>query len=364
MRRLPLVNRVPVVPRLVLPLLLGAAVAGCGSDDAAHAPRTIEGLETLVVAAGDSGAGRAWDGVVEAVRQATLTAQTSGRVVEVLHDVNDRVAAGEVLVRLSAVEQRAGADAARAQLRAAEASATEAQNTLQRYLGLAQGHYVSKAQLDQARALRDLAVATRNAARAQVANASQQAAYTTIRAPYAGLVSTRDVEPGESVGVGQPLMTVFSPDALRIEVSVPQSEAEAIRANPVAQVRLDDGRRIEAEKVIVFPAADVASHAVRIRVQLPALDRVTQPGMTAKVAFPAVAQAPLPQIPASAVVRRGELTAVYVLSEGRLSLRQLRLGGQRGGHVDVIAGLKPAERIATDPVAALQALVAARQDAS
>ncbi|MCA0392580.1 MAG: efflux RND transporter periplasmic adaptor subunit [Proteobacteria bacterium] len=328
-------------------LLLAGVLAACGSDEHVREPAPIRGLETHVVAVAGTGAGRAWDGVVEAVRQATLTAQTSGRVAGVMHDVNDRVVAGDVLVRLSAVEQQAGVDAARAQLRLAEA-------TYQRMSGLAEGRYVSKMQLDQARAERD-------AARAQLANVGQQSAYTTIRSPYAGLVATRNVEPGESVGVGQPLVTIFAPDALRIEVSVPQSQADAIRAHPHSTITFDDGRQVAADDVTVFPAADPATHAVKVRVQLPPLDPVPQPGRTAKVAFPALAGDAYPRIPAAALVRRGETRAVYVLADGRLSLRQLRLGERRGGDIDVIAGLKPGEVIAIDPVAALQALVAARQ---
>ena len=335
--------------RSALPLLLATALVACGGDaNDAAAPAPIAGLDTQAVAAGSEGGARAWDGVVEAVREAALSAQTSGRVTEVLHDVNDRVDSGEVLVRLSAVEQQASVDAARAQLQLAEA-------TYKRMSGLAASQFVSKMQLDQARAERD-------AARAQLANVSQASAYTTIRAPYAGIVSARAVEPGESVGVGQPLMTVFAPEALRIEVSVPQSDAEAIRANPVATVRFGDGRSVDAAEVTVFPAADAASHAVRVRVQLPPLDTPPQPGMTAKVAFPAVRGAALPRIPASALVQRGEVNAVYVLADGRLTLRQLRLGAREGDHVEVIAGLQPGELIATDPVAAVQALVAARQD--
>ena len=335
--------------RFLLPLALAGALAACGGGTGeAHTPAPIEGLDTQVVAAAGDGGARAWDGVVEAVREAALSAQTSGRVAEVLRDVNDRVESGEVLVRLSAVEQQAGVDAARAQLQLAEA-------TYKRMAGLAEKQFVSKMQLDQARAERD-------AARAQLANVGQQTAYTTIRAPYAGIVSARDVEPGESVGVGQLLMTMFAPEALRIEVSVPQSDAAAIRANPVAAVTFDDGRRVDAAEVTVFPAADAATHAVKVRVQLPPLDPVPQPGMTAKVAFPAVAGTALPRVPASALVRRGEVNAVYVLADGRLSLRQLRLGARDGDEVEVIAGLAPGETIATDPVAAVQALVAARQD--
>ncbi|GAB2504209.1 efflux RND transporter periplasmic adaptor subunit [Pseudoxanthomonas sangjuensis] len=350
-----------------LPLLLGLALAACSSDDTVQAPAAARGLETLTVQAADAADGRAWDGVVEAVRQATLSAQTSGRVVEVNHDVGDRVAAGAVLLRISAVEQQAGVDSALAQLRSAEAAAAEAEATWRRYAALARNQYVSKLQLDQARATRDAAAAARDAARAGVAQARQGAGYTVVRAPFAGVVASRDVEPGESVVfggnliAGQTLMTVFSPDALRIEVSVPQADAERIRALPGAKIAFDDGRRIDAAQVTVFPSADAATHSVKVRVALPALDPVPLPGSTARVSFPAVRGAAYPRIPASAVVRRGEVSAVYVIAAGRPSLRQLRLGGQSGDTVEVIAGLQAGETIAADPVAALQALVAARK---
>src|SRR5690606_16958094 len=154
----------------------------------------------------------------------------------------------------TAVEQQAGVDAARAALHAAEAAAREADASYRRYQALAQDQYVSRAQLEQAHAVRDSALAAREAARARLANVGQQAAYTTVRAPYAGTVASRDVEQGESVGVGQPLITVFAADALRIEVSVPQSAAESIRANPVASVGFHDGRSADAAGVTVFPA--------------------------------------------------------------------------------------------------------------
>src|SRR5690606_18589227 len=107
---------------------------------------------------------------------------------------------------------------------------------------------------------------------------------------------------------------------------------------------------------------DAATHAVRVRVLLPALEPVPQPGTTAKVAFPTVKGAAFPRIPSSTLVQRGEVSAVYVLANGRLSLRQIRLGERSGDSVAVISGLAPGEAVATDPVAALQALIAARKE--
>ena len=341
-------------------LLLAGALASCGGGGDADEAEPIDGLETLVVADPAAMQGRAWDGVVEAVRQATLTAQTSGRVAEVVHDIDDRVAAGTVLVRLSAVEQQSDVDAARAQLHASEAAAREAEADYRRYLELSQGQYVSRSQLERMRAARDSAVAARDAARARLASAGQTAGYTVVRAPYDGIVASRDVEPGESVAMGQPLVSVFSPDALRIEVELPQAVAGQVRADPRGIVQLHDRRSVEIDEVIVFPAADAATHTLKVRVLLPALEPAPVPGSTAKVRFPAVAGPSQPRIPASAIMRRGEVSAAYVLADGRLSLRQLRLGEATPEGVEVIAGLRPGETIAADPVAARQALVAAR----
>lgn len=340
-------------------LALALSLAACGGDADERAQAAPPKLDTFVVAAG-AGDGRAWDGTVEAVREATLSAQTSGRVAEVNVDVNDRVEGGLALLRLTVVEQQAGVDAARAQLRAAEASAVEAERQFQRFAALAEDDYVSRAQLDQARAARDAAVAARDAARAQLSSAGQNADYTTVRAPYAGVVSARLVEPGETVNPGQPLMTVYAPDDLRIEVRVPQSAADAIRAQPRARVRFDDGVAVDAREVVVYPAADPASHSVPVRVLLPKLVTPPAPGVVAKVEFPVRAEGRTLRVPSSSVSRRGELTAVYVVKDGRVLLRQLRLGARDGESVEVLAGLRAGDVVVRDPEAAMIAISAQR----
>ena len=350
--------------RTVLAASLVLALAACGNEPVSLGLPPLPKLDTITVEAGGDTRGRGWDGVVEAVQQASLTAQTAGRVTVVNVDVNDRVDRGDVLLRLTAVEQQAGANTAAAQLRAAEAAATEAAVNYRRYAALADGQYVSRAQIDQARAARDSAAAARDAARAQLAQAGQQTEYTVIRTPFAGIVSARLVEPGESVAPGQPLMVVYAPGALRIEVQVPQSDAVAIRAAGRAQVVLADSRRIDAAQVTVFPAADPSTHSVGVRVVLPDLEQPPQPGATAKVVFPISAGDRVLRIPASALAQRGEVSGVYVLAGNHLTLRQVRLGQRSGEQVEVIAGLKAGDKVATDPVAALQALTAQRKAAA
>lgn len=337
---------------------------GCSAEHAAVQTPALPPLQTLVVGAVASDASRGWDGVVTPLQQAVLSAQTAGRVAEVRVDVDDRVERDALLLRITAFEQRAGADAARAQLRAAEASAAEAQSTYHRFEALAQRQYVSRVQLDQMRAARDSTAAARDAARASLAQFDQQAAYTEVRAPFNGIVNARHVEPGETVVPGQPLLDVHVPGALRIDVQVPQSEAAAIRAADHADVVLADGTRIQAVRVVVFPAADPVTHSVQVRLPLPELATPPAPGTTATVLFPSAAPAQALRVPTSVLVQRSEVSAVYVLSDGRLSLRQLRLGRRIGDDVEVVAGLRPGERVVVDPVAAWSALVAQREAAA
>lgn len=349
---------------MILAVGLVLIAAACGSPSPQPGLPPLPELDTITLQPGDDVRGRSWDGIVEAVQQATLTAQTAGRVTVVNVDVNDRVQAGQVLLRLTAVEQQAGANTARAQLQAARAAVTEAEANYRRFAALAEGQFVSRAQLGQARAARDSAVAARDAAQAQLSEAGQQTEYTVVRAPFDGVVAARLVEPGESVAPGQQLLSVHAPGALRVQVQVPQSDAAAIRAANRTEILLDDGRRIDASEVTVFPAADPMTHSVGVRVLLPAIDDAPTPGTTAKLLFPVASSGAsafgLLRVPQSAVVQRGEISGVYVIDGDRLSLRQVRLGQRLGEHVEVIAGLKPGDRIATDPVAAVQALTEQR----
>lgn len=344
---------------------MSLALAACGGERAANRVPPLPDLPTFRVEQPASMAGRGWDGVVEAVQRADLSAQTAGTVAAVEADVNDRVAADSVLVRIVAVEQEAVANTARAQLRAAEAAAAVAARAFARFDALSGAQYVSRAQLDQARGERDAAVAARDAARARLAQAEQQAGYTVVRAPFAGVVARRDVEPGETVVAGQSLMSIHAPRSLRIEVSVPQTRAEAIRRDPRARVVFPDGSEVASPRVIVFPAADVASHSVVVRVNLPEFATPPAPGTTAKVVFDAAAsdeaENGFVRIPVASVAQRGELSGVYVRQGDRILLRQVRLGARDEDTVDVISGLKAGDAVVRDPVAALQAMVAQRR---
>lgn len=295
---------------------------------------------------------RVFDAVIEAVHQSTVSAQIVGRVVEINYDVDDFVPKGSVILRFRDSEQRARVEQAQASLQEAKARLTEAQDEYSRVKDIYAKKLVAKAELDKAEAGLKAARARVEAAEARLAEAREQLDHTVIKAPFAGVVTARHVELGETVGVGQPLMAGFSFEHLRATTQIPQAFVGAVREHGRARVVLPGGDSVAAGSLRVFPFADEQSHAFNVRVNLPQGDHGVYPGMFVKVAFVTGVEERL-LVPAGAVVKRSELTGVYVLgADGRLSLRQVRIGARHGDQVEVLAGLEAGEQVALDPIAA------------
>ncbi|HKJ94952.1 MAG TPA: efflux RND transporter periplasmic adaptor subunit [Gammaproteobacteria bacterium] len=296
---------------------------------------------------------RTFDGTVAAVNRSTVAAQTSGTVQTLHVDVGDYVPAGTVIVNIDDTVQRAGLEQSRAALAEARAGLTDAASRFDRVRGLFERKAISKAEYDQAQAAYSAARARVAAGEAAVRQAEQQLSYTRVTAPYDGVVVERQVDVGETVSPGSPLMTGLSLNRLRVEIDVPQRLAAAVRKAGSADVALPDGTTLASDALTFFPVADPATHDFRVRVELPKGDHGLYPGMNARVRIGVGTREAL-LIPASAVLYRSELRAVYVVaSGGQPALRQVRLGDHHDGRVEVLAGLSAGERIARDPVAAM-----------
>jgi RND family efflux transporter MFP subunit len=279
------------------------------------------------------------EAVVEAIQQATVGAQVPGRVLEVKADAGQVVKKGDVLMRIDA---REAAEAARA----AEAQYANARVHYERTKSLVAQKFMSAAALDKAKADFDAAAANRAAA-----GASQS--HATILAPITGIVARRHAELGDMAMPGTPLFTIYQPGGLRVTASIPQYRLKDMRAVKTARVEFpESGQWVDATAVQVLPTADAATHVSQVRVTLPTVPEAT-PGMFARVHF-VTGQAEKLTVPASAVLRRGEVAAVYVqAADGRLSLRQLRLGDSVGrGEIEVLAGLATGDQVVTEPVKA------------
>ena len=331
------------------------ALAACSAHHEASPRASAPALASVRVGVERGAAEQRFDGIVQAVDRATLTAQTAGRVTAVYRHVDDSVPAGALLMRLHATIQRAGLGQARAALRAAAARATEVQTRYRRIRHLYDQQVVPKADLDQVTAARDAAVAELNSARAAVASAAQGVDYTEIRAPYAGVITRRLVQVGEAVAPGTPLLGIASLDALRVELNIPQSLAKTVRRIGRATIYL--GRQtIRATQVTVFPEASPQSNTFTVHLELPAGLKGLYPGMVVRVAFDTGEQAQM-LVPQSALVRRSGVTAVYLVQpDGQTLLQQVRLGEPVGTQVEVLAGLEPGEQVALDPLEAMRRL--------
>jgi RND family efflux transporter MFP subunit len=330
---------------LALLVALASWIAGVDADAAPG------GLATQRIELESAPAERLLDGTVEAVNQSTVSAQTAGRVAEVMFDVNDVVPAGAVIVRIRSTEQVAGLTQAQAALKEAVAREAEAQTRYERIQDMYERRVVAKASLDEASAARDAAVARLVAARAGLDAAREGVAYTEIRAPYSGVVTQKHVQVGEAVAPGVPLMTGASLDALRVVVEVPQSVIEQVRQVHRAAVYVD-GARIESAELTLYPSAQPESNTFRARIELPRGVQGLAPGMFVKVGL-LTGEVSRLLVPRSAIVERSEMRALYVVApDGGVALRQVRLGHARGERVEVLAGLVSGETIALDPVAA------------
>lgn len=291
---------------------------------------------------------------VEAVKQSTVSAQISGRVVELLFDVGDYVKKGDVIARIDEREVSQAFAGSQAQVAQAQATLVNAKANYERSQRLFERKFVSQAALDSALAQYKAAQAAAAAAGASAGVASTTKGYATILAPYSGVVAARQIEVGEMASPGKPIMTGFDPKDLRVVASVPQYKIDEVRNAPRAAVEFPAQHKwVQATSVTVLPVADSRTHTTRVRLNLPEDLRGVYPGMFARAYF-TIGKAKKLLVPQAAVVRRSEVTGVYVVDDkGRPSLRQVRLGeAQINGDVEILAGLAPGETVAQDPVKA------------
>ncbi|GAB6043532.1 efflux RND transporter periplasmic adaptor subunit [Endothiovibrio diazotrophicus] len=333
-----------------IPLLFALCAASAAEAPLATAPAEFRSVVRE----------NAFDGVVEAINRTTVSAETNGRVEEILFDVDDYVTKGTVILRFRDTDQRAGLAQAEATLNETEARFKEADSEYRRVVDLLKKDLAAQSAMDKAEAALKAARARLDAARAGVEQAREQLEHTVVRAPYSGIVTERHVELGEVANPGQPLMSGISLERLRVAAQVPQRLIEAVRLHGKARVEVSRGEAddrtaisIPAEGLTFFPHSDPQTHTFTVRVQLPEGQQGLYPGMFVKALF-VTGEVKRLVVPESAVVRRGEVSAVYVVGEdGAPRLRQVRLGrfDDRCGRV-VLAGLEEGEPVALDPIRA------------
>ena len=340
-----------------------AAVVIFGANADAADPRGASAVGPLIEVAV-----REWpvtivaEGVVEAVRQTTLGAQVAGRIVVLDVKAGDTVRAGQILARIDARTAEQAVVASRSQVAEAQANLSNAKRKYERNRDLVAQKFVSQAALDQAEAEYKAAQAQLAAVTANEGQAITAQSFTTIVAPYAGVIGATHAELGDMAQPGKPLFTIFDPRELRVAATVPQAALAMIKLDSPVSIEIPAiDKTVTAGKATVIPMADARTHTARIRLDLPAGEHLL-PGQFARAFFTTGAARAL-AVPATALLKRGEVTAVYVVDrDGRPQLRQVRVGESVGDRqVEILAGLSPGERIAANPVqAGMAPAVAAR----
>jgi RND family efflux transporter MFP subunit len=295
------------------------------------------------------------DAVIEAVRQATVAAQLSGIVTQILVDAGDRVKKGQVLARIDTRDTDAQVAAGRASVAQADAQLTQARLNLERTQNLLEKNFVSRAALDQAESNFKAAQAAADAARAGNTQADTARSHAELKSPIDGVVTRRLMEPGEVAAPGRGVVALHDPSALRAVGNLPQYVLPRAAGATRATVELPHlGRTLLATRVTILPATDARLLSTQIRADLPSGDAPgITPGAAAKILVP-IGRTRKLVVPESALIRRGELTAVNVATaDGRPQLRQIRVGSVvAGGGIEVLAGLDEGERVLPNPLAA------------
>lgn len=331
-------------------------------------------------------------GYVVARRAATVSAKITGLVTEVLIEEGQQVEAGQIVARLDDTNIRATLEQSRAQAAAAQAQVAQvtvnvanAERDVTRRRGLVEQKFISAAELDAAQTTLDslrasLVTAERNATVAARAVDVARRSFddTTVRAPFAGVITIKAAQVGEIVsplsagggftrtGIG----TVVDMESLEVEVDVNENFINRVRPAQPASIRLNayPDWAIPAEVIAVIPTADRSKATVRVRVGFKARDARVLPEMGARVSFlddapaaPAAGDAPKPAgvvIPAAAVLPSGtagsDTGAVFLIRGETVERRAVKLGAKSGSEQTVLAGLAPGDRVALGELAELK----------
>jgi RND family efflux transporter MFP subunit len=321
------------------------------------AQATPPAVPTIVARAGGAVGSVELDGSLQAVRQATLAAQVGGNVLALPVKAGDRVRAGQALARIDERDVQSGLAQRDAAVAQAEAEARNARTHAERTRELQSRGFVSQAALDVAETQLKAAQAALQQAQAARAQAALARGFATVTAPFDALVLATHVEVGDLATPGRPIATVYAPGQMRAVVQIPSSRSAVARAAGKVEVQLPDGNWVAPVGRTVLPGADPVAQTVEWRLDLPpAASGGLLPGQAVRVRFEGAAAGAAPAgrlaVPTSAVLRRGELTAVYAVDGNRFVLKPVRLGPATGGSVEVLAGLKAGDRIAADPVRA------------
>jgi RND family efflux transporter MFP subunit len=341
-------------------------------------------IPTVNVAMAERAPGRtelALPGSIQAVEEAPVLARASGYVKKRYADIGDRVAAGQLLAEIEAPELGRQVEQSRAQVQQTRAALEQAianlaqgrtneqlaRTTSERWNNLAAKGVVSRQEKDNYQAqyesqrasvtALDKAVAAARsnvtAAEANLARLTQVEGYQKVRAPFAGVITVRNVDAGALIGEGNTLLyRIAKTDRLRIYISVPQASADAVRRGQAARITLPDlpGREFPGTVARTSNSLDPSTRTLLTEIELANGGGALLPGMYARVGLATPRDNPPLLIPGDTLVMRSDGPQVAVVApDGRIHYHRIKLGRDFGEKLEVLSGIEPGDRLAVNP---------------
>lgn len=329
-------------------------------------PVHAESLITVPVKRELSGEVYLAEGVVESVKTTQISTEMQGSITALPVKAGDVVKAGQLLARIDTRQARQQVVGSQAQSAAVNAQLNAARQTYERKQRLYQKHYISQAALEQAEAEYKSALAQRHAQQAEVTIANVRTELHTIVAPYSGVIAEVNVELGDMALPGKPLLTLYDAQNLRVVANLPESKIAQLENS--GNVRVDFSVNAQSALIIpvnnlqLLPTADAVSHQKQVRVSLPKSIAGISPGTFARLGLPIANKTGQVKllVPASAILRRGELSVVYIVVNGKPQLRQIRAGLPQEELIEILSGVEAGELVAVNPLAAVASLKAGK----
>ncbi len=317
-----------------------------GAEMAANMPATVV---TAAPAKADTwGNSLSAPGSLDAVQGVTVSAEVPGKVVKIAFEPGANVKAGDVLVQLDISTEQA-------QLAAAEATAKLGKANLDRARALRKDNTNSPAELDAADAEAKQAIAQAETIKAMIAK-------KTIRAPFAGRLGLRQVNLGQILREGDPVVNLQTVDPIYVNFSLPQQQLAQLAVGTDVVVTTDaaPGVNFEGKINAISPEVDALTRNVRVQATIKNRGDKLRPGMYANVSVVLPTQTSVLTVPVTAVLYAPYGDSVFIVDEKKdeksgktqMTLRQqfIRIGGARGDFVNVVDGIKPGEVIVTSGV--------------
>jgi RND family efflux transporter MFP subunit len=325
--------------KAALPILCALAVAatGCGKKpESAREPLPSLAVRIRTIEAKPHVASEEVVATVNSKLRSVIESKVSGRIDKMLVNPGQQVKAGELLVELDVREIQAKLDQA---IPVRE----QAEKDLKRFTDLLAKRVITQQEFEAAES-------KARVARAAVIEAETMLGYAKVTAPFDGIITRKLADVGDLASPGKPLVEMEDPAALRLEAAVPEAIIDRVSLGSKLIVRIGS-KELEGVVREISPTADPNSRTLLVKLDLPATPGL-RTGQFGRVAVP-VAETSVLRVPASAVLRRGQMELLFINNDNKAQLRIVKTGKQIGEEIEIVSGVNPGEQVLIESAANL-----------